>query len=102
MRLNRAECTTKNDAKGTYVEPIVAAGAVVDPSAKNIRTIERKLRPFDTEKHFLTIFVSPDSFKEFDVVKNAMVRAGFEYRLVPVPVREKVYMGTPTGNPLVQ
>jgi len=85
-----------------FVEPIDNAGLVVSPDGSSSAKIVERLRDFDKERHFLSIFVFKDSFSSFESLKNDVIRAGFEYQLVPFPDDEKVLLGNPTEPILVQ
>jgi hypothetical protein len=64
--------------------------------------IERRIKSIDKNQYFLKIFVWPDSFKQFLVVKSLVVRQGFEYNLVPMKAGEKVTLGSSSGAEPVQ
>lgn len=100
---NPEEFDERRDANGqTYIEPRIEAGLPVALGAQAGARIAERLRPFDREQHFLTIFVWPDSFAHFATVKQQMVALGFEYHLVPFPAQARVYLGSEAAPALVQ
>jgi len=99
---NHAEFEEKQDSAGkTYVEPRVEAGTPVDPTGANRGTLANRLDAFDPGKHYLAVFVWPDSFEHFAVIRDLMVEKRFEYRLVPFPENEKIYVGGLEGEVIV-
>lgn len=85
----------------TCVEPKPNAGTVVplegDPDA-----VEARFREFNPDRHYIAIFVWPDSFPHFSVVKDVLVAMQYEYRLVPITEEGKVYIGPARGPRKVQ
>lgn len=99
---NSAEYEEKRDAAGKpYVVPKAGAGTAVDPAGRNRAALAGKLGSFDPDKHYLAIFVWPDSFEHFGVVRDLMVEKQFEYRLVPFPADGKIYIGAAEGDVIV-
>ena len=99
---NSAEYEERKDAAGkTYVQPKAGAGTAVDPAGRNRAALAGKLGAFDPNKHYLAIFVWPDSFEHFGVVRDLMVDKRFEYRLVPFPENGKIYIGAAEGDVIV-
>lgn len=87
---------------GKYVEPIENAGLPIAPDGSNAEQIAQKLKLFDKDKHYLSVVVYRDSFANFEALKNEIIRAGFEYQLVPFADGEKAYIGDQTEPALVQ
>jgi len=87
---------------GKYVEPIENAGLPIAADGSNAEAIAAKLADFDKDQNFLSVLVFKDSFASFEALKNEMIRAGFEYQLVPFPDGEKAYLGDQTEPALVQ
>ena len=75
---------------------------MIDPSGDVGGKIAKKLARFENSKYYLAIFVWPDSFEHFGVVRNVAVESGFQYRLVPFPEGEKIYTGAGAGKATVQ
>lgn len=90
---SEAECADRRDQKGPYVEPNAAAGTPVDSRGRNTTALERKIKSYDRERFYLAVFVWPDSFDHFPVVRDIMVDNNYEYRLVPFPEGEHIYVG---------
>jgi hypothetical protein len=100
---NDAEIRIVDDPpNGRYVEPIENAGLTVAADGSNAEAIREKLADFDKDQHYLSVLVFKDSFANFEALKNEMIRAGFEYQLVPFPDGEKAYLGDETEPALVQ
>jgi len=59
-----------------------------------------ELAPFEKGDYYLAVFVWPDSFAHFRELKAVIVRQGYEYRLVPLPQGEKVFMGAKSNVPV--
>ncbi len=87
---------------GKFVEPIENAGLLVAADGSNAEAIAEKLTAFDKNQNYLSVLVFKDSFASFEALKNEMIRAGFDYQLVPFPDGEKAYLGDQTEPALVQ
>jgi len=55
--------------------PLAAAGASAE--------IEARLRSYPSRTWYPCLIVHPDSFEEFHVLKNWLIKRGYEYRLIP-------------------
>lgn len=103
LSFNNDECKMITDSDNkTYLEPIPTKGRVVNPKGDNLQFISKTFTSFDPRQHFLTIFVSKDSFAHFVTIKDSIVRMGFEYQLVPWNESNKIYYGTTSGQNMVQ
>ncbi len=60
------------------------------------------LANYDRGAHYLAVPVWPDSFEEFALLRDAMVRAGFEYNLRPMLKEGKLQIGPETAPVDVQ
>ncbi len=85
-----------------YLEPVEDTGLSVAEDGSNADEIGERLSTFDKEKHFLSVYVFRDSFATFEPLKNAIIRAGFEYHLVPFPDDGKVQIGNQAERIRVQ
>ncbi|QDT28782.1 hypothetical protein Enr10x_41280 [Gimesia panareensis] len=95
---NTNEVVEKTGPQGAYIEPVSSAGIKISKDDNAIQEpLERRLSDFKPSQHYIAVFVSPDSFEEFAVLKDLMVQKGFEYRLEPYTPDQKVYIG-PTQN----
>lgn len=90
---NASEVKELTDGNKIYVEPVASAGLAIDTETEELSAIKSKINQFNKEDYFLTIVVWPDSFQEFLVVKQAIVRSEYEYQLIPWPGDEKLYVG---------
>jgi len=86
------EFAEKQDDEGAYIEPVAGAGLAIAPGM-NTDQLDRRLNEFDSNTHHLTIFVWPDSYAEFAIVKDRLVSNRFEYALEPLPEGEKLRFG---------
>ncbi len=105
LAANPLEVEERKDGAGFFLQPRKNAGLVVEPgniAPAEVAKIEKKIRGFDAEKHFIAIIVWPDSFASFSAVKDALVRAKFEYRLIPFAENAKAYLGEGADEWLVQ
>jgi hypothetical protein len=76
-----ADCVKITVDGVTYVEPRPGRGFRVDSRGGADREIAARLSQFDPAQHYVHIFVWPDSYQEFLVLREVMVRMGFEYNL---------------------
>ncbi|QGQ25810.1 hypothetical protein F1728_25435 [Gimesia benthica] len=91
---NTNEVVEKTGPQGAYIEPVSSAGIKISKGDNAIQeSLERRLADFKPSQHYIAVFVSPDSFEEFAVLKDLMVQKGFEYRLEPYTPDQKVYIG---------
>ncbi len=99
--ISDAECEVKEEGGQTFVVPKPNTGTRVDPAGDHRHAITNKLAIFDKEKHYLKIFVWPDSFEHFSVVRTVIVAKGFQYSLNPIPADGKIFIGTPERPDIV-
>lgn len=103
LQPNPSEVAERKDADGKiFLEAKPSAGLPVDTSGSSRQAIKRKLDQFDNGQHYIAVFIRPDSFGHFPVLRQALVDANFEYRLVPVPQAESIYVGNASGSAEVQ
>jgi hypothetical protein len=101
--LNRREVIERLDAtQRAYIEPRPRTGISIDLEDDNTEKIDERLDQFASDLHYLAIFVWPDSFEHFVLVKDRMVSRQFEYRLIPFPADAKIYFGANEQRVLVQ
>ena len=75
---NTTEFVEKRDARGRYVEPKPGAGISIDLDGRSGRTIRSRFAGFNKDQHYVAVFVWPDSFAQFAMVKDVLVGQGFE------------------------
>lgn len=73
----------EEDELGARTTPRPTRGTPLDASAESALAIGRRLSGFSPDQFDAEIVVRPDSFAEFAILRNALVSAGFEYRLLP-------------------
>jgi len=68
---------TTNEARARPAAgvPLAAAGAAAE--------IEARIRSYPSRTWYPCLIVHPDSFEEFQVLKNWLINRGYEYRLLP-------------------
>jgi hypothetical protein len=94
---NPAEVKEVRDGGGVFIEPKPNTGIQVSLTGDNDSAIEDRLGEFDKDRYYLSIFVWPDSFEHFSMVRNIVLHKGFDYGLNPFPEDGKVRVGnTPT------
>jgi len=93
---------TEPEPGNKFLEPVEGAGLAVADDGSNSAEIAARLAAFDKDQHFLSIYVFRDSFAQFETLKNEVIRAGFEYHLVPFPDDGKVSIGNQTERIRVQ
>jgi hypothetical protein len=81
------------------VEPAPGTGIVIDTG--KVSDIDKRLDEFDANKHYLAVFVWPDSFEQFGILKERMVLKGFEYRLEPCDKDSRINLGSKQEDVLV-
>lgn len=102
LERNAQETEELTDLMGKYLVPRTGSGLRVATDGSSMDAIKARFGKFDRDQHFIDIVVWSDSFTEFATVRNALVDAGFEYRIIPIPVGDKIYLGASTDSPLVQ
>lgn len=101
--LNSGECRTDNAPGPQKVEPLPGTGVLIEDSEQSRAALDGRLRALDSQSDYLAIFVWPDSFASFRVLKDILVTRHFEYRLVPMTTDGKVVRNAPrTSEPKVQ
>jgi hypothetical protein len=95
---NLADIIKDQDDKGQFIEPNPGAGIVIHVEGDNAQ-VEARLNEFDPTEHYLAVFVWPDSFPQFAILKDRMVAQEFEYRLEPFQGNQKIYFGA-TEEPI--
>jgi len=102
LAANEAEARVIEKDGKQFAEPVPGAGLPIQSDGSTLSPIVEKLKPFSKDKFFVAIVVWPDSFEEFQTVKEAVVREGHEYQLIPMAADEKVFIGEATKESLVQ
>lgn len=99
---NSVEVLDSTSGGRQFIEPKPGSGIAINPAEESNAPLARVIADFDKSKHYLAIFVWPDSFEHFAPIRDALVRAQFEYRLVVLPDGEKVPVTSSAVRPLVQ
>lgn len=72
---------------------VVNAGLKLDGTDMARTGINRRLTPFRPADHYVTIVVWPDSYQEFRLLRDHIVKQGYEYRLLLMDENEPVGFG---------
>lgn len=93
---------TTNANQQIEISPIPGRGERISLTGNQSR-ISTKLKDLESDRHFVKLFVSRDSFAEFLPIKDALVKAGLEYETIITENEEvKLVIGDTTRESLVQ
>ena len=70
------------------------SGIPVEATDRVLAGVDRKLSMFDPTVHYITLAVWPDSYSQFRILRDHVVRKGFEYRLLLLGPGEPVGFGS--------
>jgi hypothetical protein len=76
-------------------------GITIDDSAISIATLNTRLRPLSPTRHYVAIALWPDSYLEFRILRDHLLKLGFEYELILVGDENAISLGR-GGNGRVQ
>ncbi|MBF0468852.1 MAG: hypothetical protein HQK61_08210 [Desulfamplus sp.] len=62
-----------------YIEPLAGKGQTIRKGSENMGKILQAISNINPQKEFVTFAVYPDSFSEFNYVKNIFIDRGFDY-----------------------
>lgn len=99
---NSTEVLSSTTAGRQFVEPKPGSGIAINPANESNGPLARVISDFDRNKHYLAVFVWPDSFEHFAPIRDALVRGQYEYRLVVLSAEDKVPVSLLNVRPLVQ
>jgi hypothetical protein len=74
--------------------------SIYDATAE--RQIRNMFRPLSPDRQFIGIFVYGDSADSFHIVRDAIMKEGFRYQLIPTPDNKPWYFGGGRGSVDVQ
>ncbi|MDR2344925.1 MAG: hypothetical protein LBE18_02565 [Planctomycetaceae bacterium] len=88
LRFNRLyDASSRNDFESPGNEqlgtPKSDCGVAVDTTDKSKNSIQKILQPYNTKKVYITIIVYGDSADQFYIVRDILIKSGFEYSLKP-------------------
>jgi hypothetical protein len=85
-RLERDTADTQVLASGTErrIVPAPGGGVAIDARGDASGVVAKKLASWDPRRNFITVFVWPDSFEHYFVMRQHLLERGFEYQLRPV------------------
>lgn len=91
MGLNTAEfVVVKDRSDGLVTTPIPSAGVPLTDGPECLQALRQRLKSFSPELFAIVPIVYGDSFTEFRYLKNALVKLGFDYELMPMTEGESV------------
>lgn len=67
-----------------FTQPNPIRGIPLDNSTESKTKIQRLLRPFDPNHHYIAVVTRPDTYGEFQILRDLLLAAGYEYRLMPL------------------
>ncbi|MBL8819039.1 MAG: hypothetical protein JNL58_23625 [Planctomyces sp.] len=98
--IDSADCSEHEEAGMKTIVPRPTGGLAL-PADMN--RIQARLESLNNERHFVRLFVSPNSFGEFIAVKDAMVEQGLEYEVIILNDGEaKLYLSSEPIESFVQ
>jgi hypothetical protein len=103
VTINTVDCIETNEGGTRYVDPRPGAGIAVAAAAADEKAITAKMSVCNPSQHFARIYVWPDSYAEFQSLKNVIVARGLEYetRLMP-DESQRISLGKSTRKSKVQ
>lgn len=99
---NRQEVVEEERDGVISVRPIPSQGLRISLDQPVDEALQLRLGTIQRDKHYVTLAVWPDSFREFAIIRQQLVKAGIEYQLRPWSGEQPLTVGHPTGNAKVQ
>ena len=93
---NSGECEMTTALGVKEVLPKPGAGAAVEDTDGSRQALAERLAGLESDDTYITVFIWPDSFAQFRLLKDVLVARRFEYRLVPMTEDGKVVIGVPS------
>jgi|GEM_PF-1125418 len=90
---NPRESRTVKEMGATIIDPVTSAGLKISKSSAADSALNDKLSAFDSGKHLIRVWVTPDSYGEFAAVREALVRNKFRYEIRPLPQTRRLRLG---------
>ena len=78
----------------TVIDPIVSAGLPITLKPPDTAAIRGKLSGYDPQQHLIRVWVTPESFEHFSLIREALVKRKFHYEVVPVSVDQHLSVGS--------
>lgn len=91
----------EEDADDITVTPKPYAGLALKDVEAAVQSIRRRLAQNSSARFYIAVGVWPDSYREFSILKQALVATGYEYRLIPLGEGGMLTEGS-VSDPLVQ
>lgn len=93
---NSGECEMTTALGVKEVLPKPGAGVAVEDTDGSRQALAERLAGLESDDTYITVFIWPDSFAQFRLLKDVLVARRFEYRLVPMTEDGKVVIGVPS------
>lgn len=87
---NSQEVQKVRSGTDEYLEPNIGSGLRINVQTPNITEIVKRLNGYSKNDHVLRVFFWPDSFAEFQVLRDALVQESFHYSPEPVPEKTRI------------
>lgn len=82
--LNTEEFVVVGEEDGTIItHPDPTKGIPLTKGGSTDEAIRNRLRPFPSGRFYVAVVVRPDSFDRFAILRDVLIRAGYDYRLMP-------------------
>ena len=84
LGLNETDFVVVSD-EGSHLEtaPKPYAGVPITTAPESQARLHERMMQFDSHRDYVAVVIYPDSFDKFQILKGVLIKAGFEYRLMP-------------------
>lgn len=89
---SESKIITENGQK--IVVPIIPNGLKINLKSPNRAEIQEKMRVYDPKKHLVRVWVTPNSFEEFSLVRESLVKMKLRYEIIPFPQAGRLVLGS--------
>ncbi|MBF0242460.1 MAG: hypothetical protein HQK64_08270 [Desulfamplus sp.] len=76
---DRSDIFIREQSGRVDIEPLSAKGQIIEKGAENIGKLQQAILNINPTKEFINFAVYPDSFDEFNYVKEIFIKRGFDY-----------------------
>jgi hypothetical protein len=95
--INSKEVRKLKEGADEFIEPISGSGLRINAQSPDLAEIARHLDGYSKADHVLRIFFWPDSFAEFQVLRDVIVRESYHYAPDPVPDKQRIQTAGQVG-----
>jgi len=93
QRVGHNTTCVKISADKSRMYPIAGQGIGVADSDAFRTALRSQLQKFNNKQHYMVVAVWPDSYREFEILRDAVTRLGFEYGLLLLAEGDAVLLG---------